>query len=77
MPEGTTSVGENTTFDFLHCNGSYCSEKVIEFEAPISQVLLLAEKSPECIQTVRFDCQSAKVRVSSIALLDLLKKCLP
>ena len=69
MPEGKTTVGENTTYDFLQCNGSYCSEKVIELEAPISQVLLLAEKSPECIQTVRFDCQSAKVSVSSIALV--------
>ena len=69
MPEGKTTVGENTTYDFLQCNGSYCSEKVIEFEAPISQLLLLAEKSPECIQTVRFDCQSAKVSVSSIALV--------
>ena len=42
---------------------SFCSEKHIEFAAPMPQMKLLLEKSPSCSQSIKFDCYQAKLMV--------------
>jgi len=69
MPERTTIVGNDTTFDFVHCNETFCSEKLISYEAPEAQIKLLVEKSPKCSQTITFECQSAPIMTIENAIL--------
>ena len=63
MPERTTIVGNDFTTTFDHCNASFCSEKVIQYSAPMPQLKLLLEKSPSCSQSIKFDCQLAQIMV--------------
>jgi hypothetical protein len=63
MPERTTIVGNDIAFDFENCNEAFCSEKIINLDAPLAQLGLLVDKSPSCGQTVTFTCQSAPVMV--------------
>jgi hypothetical protein len=64
MPERTTIVGKELSYDFDHCNETFCSEKNITYDAPLPQLNLLVDKSPSCSQMVTFECQSAPVMVS-------------
>ena len=49
-----------------HCEDSFCSEKEVVYSAPMPQLKLLLEKSPSCVQEVKFDCQLAPIVVSFI-----------
>ena len=64
MPERTTIVGNDIALDFENCNGAFCSEKIINLDAPLPQLVLLVDKSPSCGQTVTFKCQSAPISVN-------------
>ena len=64
MPERTTIVGNDFPATFDHCNASFCSEKPIQYSAPMPQLKLLLEKSPSCSQSIKFDCQLAQIMVS-------------
>ena len=64
MPERTTTVGHDITLDFENCNEAFCSEKIINLDAPLPQLVLLVDKSPSCGQTVTFMCQSAPINVN-------------
>ena len=68
MPERTTMVGNDFTATFDHCNASFCSEKPIQYSAPMPQLKLLLEKSPSCSQSIKFDCQLAQIVVSFLFL---------
>ena len=58
-------VGNDFTATFDHCtNASFCSEKLIQYTAPMPQLKLLLEKSPSCSQSIKFDCQAAQIMVS-------------
>lgn len=72
MPEGKTFVGNNEVFDFDKCNETYCSEKNINHEAPMDQLLLLLDKSPSCSQTITFNCQRAPTLVSCIYIFSMV-----
>jgi len=61
MPERTTFVGDDTTYDFENCNDSFCSETLITYKAPKPQLDLLVKKSPSCRQTIVFNCQSSPI----------------
>merc|ERR1712156_911882 len=61
MPEQTTIIGDDIEFDFLHCNHSFCSEKLITYKASKEQLSLMVNKSPSCKQTVVFNCQSSPI----------------
>ena len=63
MPERTTIIGNDFKASFDHCDNSFCSEKHIEYAAPMPQLKLLLEKSPSCTQSIKFDCYQAKLMV--------------
>ena len=63
MPERTTIVGNDFNASFDHCNNEFCSEKHIEYDAPMPQLKLLLEKSPSCSQSITFDCYQAQLTV--------------
>ena len=56
----------NFSASFDHCEDSFCSEKEVEYSAPMPQLKLLLEKSPACEQELKFDCQLAQIVVSFI-----------
>ena len=64
MPERTTIVGNDIAIDFDNCNEAFCSEKILNLDAPLPQLGLLVDKSPSCGQTVTFKCQSAPIMVN-------------
>ena len=64
MPERTTFVGDDTAYEFVNCNDSFCSETLITYKAPKPQLDLLVKKSPSCRQTIVFNCQSSPIMVS-------------
>ena len=66
MPERTTIVGDDFAYDFVNCNEAFCSEAESNFEAPLTQLGLLVDKSPSCGQTITFTCQSAPITVNYI-----------
>ena len=68
MPQRTTIVGDDITYDFVNCNDTFCSEKIIDFDAPLAQLGLLVDKSPSCGQTITFMCQSAPIMVNYMPL---------
>ena len=63
MPERTTIIGNEFKASFDHCDNSFCSEKHIEYTAPMPQLKNLLEKSPLCKQSIKFDCYQAKLMV--------------
>jgi len=65
MPERTTIVGKEVSYDFDNCNETFCSEKNITYDAPLPQLNLLVDKSPSCSQIITFECQSAPVMTLS------------
>ena len=69
MPERTTVVGNDFTATFDNCDASFCSEKPIQYAAPMPQLKLLLEKSPSCTQSIKFDCQAAQIMVSKLFFL--------
>ena len=56
----------NFSASFDRCEDSFCSEKEVEYSASMPQLKLLLEKSPSCVQEVKFDCQLAPIVVSFI-----------
>ena len=56
----------NFSASFDHCEDSFCSEKEVEYSAPMPQLKLLLEKSPACEQELKFDCQLEQIVVSFI-----------
>ena len=66
MPKRTTIVGNDITYDFVNCNEAFCSEAESDFEAPLTQLSLLVDKSPSCGQTITFTCESAPITVNCI-----------
>ena len=56
-------LGEDIDYQFKKCPEAFCSEKVIEIEAPMPQLILLLERSPICKQEVTFNCFLAPVMV--------------
>ena len=63
MPERTTIIGNDFKASFDHCDNRFCSEKNIEYAAPMPQLKILLEKSPSCKQSIKFDCYQAKLMV--------------
>lgn len=61
MPERQTFVGNDTVFEFERCDEEFCSEKIIEIDAPMPQMVLLLEESPHCKQEITFHCFLAPV----------------
>jgi len=61
MPERQTFVGNDSAFQLDHCNETFCSEKTIEINAPMPQIILLLEASPACSQTITFHCFLAPI----------------
>jgi len=61
MPERTTVVGNDFSSTFDRCDAQFCSEKQIQYSAPMPQLKLLLKKSPSCEQEVKFECQTAKI----------------
>ena len=57
-------LGDESKFDFEHCNESFCSEKNITYDAPAGQINLILEKSPKCTQDIIFECKSTPINVS-------------
>ena len=57
-------LGDESKFDFEHCNENFCSEKNITYDAPAGQINLTLEKSPKCTQDIIFECKSTPINVS-------------
>ena len=50
-------IGKDVSFDFNHCNESFCSEHFIDYKDPTTgQLATLLEAATSCEQTITFDC---------------------
>ena len=56
-------VGNDIVHQFEKCPTPFCSEKIIDIEAPMPQLVLLLEKSPMCKQEITFNCFLAPIMV--------------
>ena len=64
FPEGLTIIGIDVSFDFNHCNESFCSEHLIDYKDPTTgQLATLLEAATSCEQTITFDCFLSPIKV--------------
>ena len=56
-------LGDDIVHQFENCQERFCSEKIIDIEAPMPQLILLLEKSPSCKQEITFNCFLAPIMV--------------
>ena len=56
-------LGDDVIYQFEKCPERFCSEKIIDIEAPMPQLILLLEKSPICKQEITFNCFLAPIMV--------------
>lgn len=63
-------IGNDVSFDFNHCNESFCSEYLIDYKDPTTgQLAALLEAATSCEQTITFDCFLSPIKVMLIRLL--------
>ena len=66
FPEGLTIIGNDVSFDFNHCNESFCSEHLIDYKDPTTgQIATLLQAATSCEQTIKFDCFLSPIQVSA------------
>ena len=68
LPEGTTHIGTNVTVEVEHCTGKGCYEKLLEYDIQADQLESLIESSPDCSQSLTFECLSSPIKVRIINL---------
>ena len=60
-------LGDDVAVQFEKCPERFCSEKIIDIEAPMPQLILLLEKSPICKQEITFNCFLAPIMVRTFS----------
>ena len=67
-------IGDDVVYQFEKCSERFCSEKIIDIEAPMPQLILLLEKSPICKQEITFNCFLAPIMVRTFSQMHKRQK---
>ena len=71
---GRTILDNDVMVEVGKCGNLHCFQHNMSYSAPLPQMVALIESSGNCTQSIRLDCQSAPLQVSSTANSQILSK---
>ena len=66
VPTGTTILDTDVTVEVGKCHSLHCFQYNMTYAAPLQQMVALIEASGNCSQSIKVECQTAPLQVSSI-----------
>jgi hypothetical protein len=68
VPAGTTRLDTDVTVEVGKCHSLHCFQHNMTYAAPLQQMVALIEASGNCSQSIKVECQTAPLQVSSIKI---------
>ena len=68
VPAGTTILDTDVTVEVGKCHSLHCFQYNMTYAAPLQQMVALIEASGSCSQSIKVECQTAPLQVSSIKI---------
>ena len=66
VPTGTTILDTDVTVEVQTCDSLHCFQHNMTYAAPLQQMVALIDTSGNCSQSIKVDCLTAPLQVSSI-----------